>query len=136
MTAATETRLTEARVKGEQHNYKMAASQQIFGGTMVMLNSAGLAVPAVAAAGNKGVVGRATRDVLSTTAGEEITVEEGEFLFDAVSILEADIGDVMFALDDSTFDETQLANQPQAGKLTRFESTTSGWVKIGLALAS
>ena len=137
MAALTANRITQSKDLGAIRRYEMAQSTTIFSGSMVMINSAGLATPATAAAGNNGVVGVATESVTSVAAaGTFIKVQEGLFLFVATSIVQGNVGELMFATDDQTVDETQGANEPQAGKLAEFVTTTSGWVQIGLDMAS
>lgn len=118
--------------------FDLAAVKCIKGG-MAMVNAAGFVTPATAEASNNGVIGvfERTIDNSGGSAGDYLaTIIEGEFLFTAVSIVQGSVGAVMYALDDQTFDETQLANQPQCGKLTRFVSATSGYIALSLALAS
>lgn len=125
------------KIRGKS-SYPVAASTTINPGMMVMLD-AGYAKEAVASATNDGVHGVATElaDNSSGSAGDiSVEVEEGEFLFTATSITAAMVGDVVYASDGTTFDETQGSNEPQAGKLMEYVSATSGWVRISPELAS
>ena len=133
MAALSAARMTKSRSLGRKVSYLMKASTQIYAGGMVMINSAGTAEPAAAHANNHGVVGVATESVLSTSAGERIVVQEGIFLMDGDSLAQTACGDVVFADDDATVDETQASNCPKAGKMVEYVSSTSAWVDIGLA---
>ncbi|MAH45394.1 hypothetical protein CMI37_06170 [Candidatus Pacearchaeota archaeon] len=136
MAALSAARLTKSRSPIRQVSYLMKASTQIYAGSMVMIDSNGLALPAAASAGNNGVVGVATTSVLSTASGDErIVVQEGIFLFAATSIAQGNVGERVFGLDDQTIDETTGSDTPLAGVLVEFVSSTSGWVLIGLDYA-
>ena len=133
MTALAAARLTKSRRLGSKVEYPMAASTQIWAGGMVMLNSAGLATPAAAAASNQGVVGVATESVLSAASGTYYcVVQEGDFQFAGTTLAQTDVGNLAYAEDDQTIDETQGANEPVAGVLVEVESATVGWVRVGL----
>lgn len=97
---------------------------------MVVVES-GLAIPAANGANNSNVLGVASTSVTSAASGDYfIEVLEGEFLFDASSIVQASVGATMYAKDDQTFDNNAASNDPSAGKLIEFVSTTSGWLRI------
>jgi hypothetical protein len=131
MAAATAIRPTASRNLGNKRAYLMKASTTIYAGTLVMVNSSGTAEPAAASASNKGVVGVATESKTSAASGSYwITVQEGEFKFGATSIAQSDVGDLMYAVDDQTIDETDPTNTPKAGYLTEYISATEGWVKV------
>lgn len=137
MAALTAARFTESRGDTKARRYKMANSTQVYRGGLVMLNSAGLATPAAAAAANQGVVGVAAESKLSGTGGTDwITVHEGTFLMGATSIADTSVGLACYASDDQTVDETQGANEPRAGILVEVVSSTSGWVAVGIGLHS
>jgi hypothetical protein len=132
MAALTARRATDSRNEGKTTTRLMKASTTIYAGSLVMLDSNGLALPAAASAGNKGVVGVAVETVTSAASGSYyVTVREGEFLFDATSIAQANVNSKMYASDDHTIDETQGLNEPVAGVLAEYVSATSGWVKVG-----
>ena len=133
MAALSAARLTKSRSLGRKISYLMKASTQIYAGSMVMIDTNGVAQPANAEAGNNGCVGVATESVLSTSGGNErIVVQEGIFLFAATSIAQGNVGERMFGIDDQTIDETTGSNTPLAGVLVEFVSSTSGWVYIAL----
>lgn len=137
MAALTAARLTKSRGGLRLQKYPVAASTTIYAGSMVMINSAGYAVPAAAAANNKGTVGVAvaTVDNSSGSAGDlDVSAQEGEFLFEGDSLDQANLGDIMFSMDDQTVgdDATATGDEPRCGRLTEFVSATSGWLRIGL----
>lgn len=121
--------------------YPMSASA-IYIGAKVCIDSSGYAVEASDATGLSNVVGVAVAsnpgdaaaglvDNSAGAAGDKtIMVESGKsFLFAATSITQAMVGDPMYVVDDQTFDETST-NRVFAGVLTKFVSTTSGWIYI------
>lgn len=125
--------IRESRNHTLQRSWLMAGSTTIYKGALVMINSAGLAVPAAAAAGNHGVVGVATATVTSDASTPTfITVQEGEFRYAGQTLAQTGVGDVVYADDAETVDETQATNAPQAGIMTQFISATEAWVSIGL----
>lgn len=135
MAALTDERATKSRNLGAKRKYLCADSTQFYAGGMVMINSAGKATPAAAAAGNLGGVGVATETFLSTTAGDEwIEVQEGEFLFAADTLGQDDVNVVVYADDDQTIDETQATNAPRMGICTEYVSASAGWVRIGVGV--
>ncbi len=134
MAALTAERLTKSRGDLVLRIYPMAAVQ-CFSGGMIMIDSAGFATPAAAAAGNKGCVGvcRETIDNSGGGAGDlTVLVQEGEFLYAGDTLAQTAVGGVVFADDDQTLDETQAANAPKAGICTEFVSASSAWVRLGV----
>ena len=135
--ALSAARLTQSRNHGIKRSLKMKASTTIYAGGMVMIDSGGYARPAAALASNKGVVGVAVET--KTSGGSDgdtsVIVQEGEFLMVAASIAQSAVGGKVYASADDTMDETQGSNEPLAGLLTEYVSSTSGWVKIGLTEA-
>ncbi len=140
MTALAAERLTEAKSTASPPliAYKVAASTIIYAGSMVMENSAGYAVPAAAAASNKGVVGVAA-ETIDNSAGAagalSVRVRCGIFRFVGVDLAQSQVGSKVYASDDQTFSATQATNQPVAGRLTRYEAATDGWIEIDPAYA-
>lgn len=134
MTALSANKGRESRNLGAIMRYKMKASVTIYAGSIVMLNSDGLALVAAASASNQGCVGVATEKVTSAASGDYyIHVQEGDYKFAATSIADTDIGIIAYAVDDNTIDETDTGNLPKAGYLTEVESSTLGWVRMDLA---
>lgn len=117
--------------------YLMKASTTIYKGGIVMLDSDGLALQAIAEASNQGCPGLARETVTSGASVEAfVHVEEGEFLLKAVSVADTSVGLPAYALDDQTVDETQLSNQARAGIISEVVSSTKCWVRMGLGFAS
>lgn len=139
MTALAKNTPRPSRNLGTKHVIPVGATFHIYAGSLVMLNATRYGRPAVALAGNFGVCGVAIAEADNSAGADgaiSVTVQEGEFLMNAVSIAQATAqGARMFALDDDTIDETQLANQPQAGVCTEVVSATSGWMKVGMTEA-
>lgn len=135
MAALTANRTTKSKDLGAIRRYQLAASQTIYAGSMVMLDSAGLARPAAASVSNNGVVGVATEK--STSGASDtiyVKVQEGTFLMAGTTLAQASVGDLVYAEDDQTVDETQGSNEPRAGFLVEIESASLGWVKMGIGI--
>lgn len=132
MAALTNDRVTEKKSVTASKSYPVAASTVIYAGGLVVLNSAGYAVPAADAAGMK-VVGVATARVDNAAGGNgdaRVVVEEGDFRLPAVSITQEMVGQVMYVVDDQTFDDAVGTNAVKAGRLVSFVSATEGWVRV------
>jgi hypothetical protein len=136
MTPLTEDRLTEYQ-EGVLQAFPVKATAEIFAGSMVCIHGAsGYAIPGADAAGNQ-FIGIAEHYALGTAAdgGTWVTVRrKGVFEFAASSITQAMVGDIMYVVDDQTFDETSPGNNVICGKLMEFISTTSGRIDIALAV--
>jgi hypothetical protein len=135
MAALTDEKANVTRNLGKHRQFPLAAVKCYKGG-LAMINAAGYITPAVAEASNAGIVGvfLKTVDNSAGAAGAlNAVVQECDVLCVAVSIAQTDVGTVMYALDDQTIDETQLANQPIAGRLVEYVSATSGWCAVSLA---
>lgn len=133
MAALTAARATQSRGKVTTRRYKVGVDVCYAGG-MAMIDSAGYAVPAAAAASNLGCVGvfKETVDNSGGSAGDLwAEVEAGEFLFAADSVAQANVNMVVYADDDQTVDETQATNCPKAGILVEVVSASSAWVLMG-----
>ena len=134
MAALEANRATSSKDLGAIRRWKMKASTTVYAGSLVMLDSNGLALPAAASASNQGCQGCATEKVTSAASGDYyVKAQEGVFLFDATSIADTSLALKTYASDDHTVDETQGSNEPVAGKLVEVVSSTSGWIIMGLA---
>lgn len=131
MAALSAARLTQSKNLGPVKRYLMANATTIHAGGLVMINSDGLAIAAAAAAGNKGVVGVATKSVVGTGAADYIEVQEGWFLFAGTTLAQTVVGSLVYAEDDQTVDETQAANEPIAGMCVEYVSASAAWVAVG-----
>lgn len=133
--ALSAARATICKGSGRTTSYLMTDSTTIYKGGLVMVVAAGTAEPAAAAASNAGVAGIAEETKTSATADMWINVSDRVTCkFVASSIAQSAVGNVMYASDDLTFDETQAANQPVAGILVNYVSATSGWIYIDSAV--
>lgn len=125
-------RLTSYR-EGVELEYKVYQSVKIYAGSLVCVNSSGYAIPAADAAGNV-LIGVALEQADNSSGSSgDINVRvraNGTFEFAATSISQAHVGDLMYVVDDQTIDETTPGNSVVAGILTKYVSTTKGWVKI------
>ena len=135
-TALSAARQTASKNPGAIKRYLMTDSVTIYAGSLVMLVNAGTVQAAAATASNQGIVGIALETLTSATADKWIKVQEGWFLLAGVSISQGDVGLPMYALDDQTIDETALTNQPCAGVLMEYVSSTSGWVHVALTFTA
>jgi len=138
MAALTAQAYPDSRNLGAVRQYPLAAVKCYAGGTC-MINAAGFATPAVAESGNAGCVGifLKTVDNSGGSAGDLfVDAQEGDYQLAAVSIAQTSLNLTMYGLDDATFDETQLTNQPIVGKLIKVDSATLGWVRISLATSA
>ena len=133
MAAATAARVTDEKALGPLRRYLMKASTTFYAGTLVCLNSDGLAVAPAALTGNQGCVGVCVADVTSAATGDSfVQVREGTFKLAATSVADTSVGLVVYATDNQTVDETDAGNRPKAGYLQEVVSSTSCWVAVGL----
>src|SRR3970282_741467 len=110
----------QAKGAPEARRFLMAASQTIYKGAIVHMNSSGLAIPASDTAAQV-VVGIAAETMISAAHGNFwVQVEyDREYLFAATSITQAMVGVNMVTVDDNTVDDIPGATkQTVVGKLT------------------
>jgi hypothetical protein len=138
MTALAADRNTTYR-EGVECEYPVKAATQIYAGSLVMLGSDGYAIPGADTAGAK-FVGVAVENVLggTTDGAKKIRVRrKGVFEFAASSITQAMLGDIMYLVDDQTFDDAAgPTNDIPCGRLIQYVSATKGWIDIGAAWIS
>lgn len=132
MAAATKDRITSKKMTFGEKAYPVKDATKIFAGTLVAIQADGHAVPASDAASLK-VVGVA-KDTVDNAAGADgdldVVVETGLFRFVASSITQAMVGQMMYVVDDQTFDEALGANGVKAGRLLEFLGVTEGWIWV------
>lgn len=132
MTALADDRQTPAQ-EVELKGYLVAASTTIYKGGMVAVNDAGHLVMASDAA-NLRVVGVADERVDNSagSAGDKkCRVRSGRaFDFNATAITQAMVGDLMFVVDDNTFDDAAGTNGVPCGRLLEYISATRGIIYI------
>lgn len=133
MVALTNNAPRRSRGLTRKGSYPVAAGVRIYAGALVMINSAGYAAPAAASAGNLGGVGVASREANNTSGANgaiNVETEDGEFLFAADTAAQTIVNRGVYADDDNTIDETQLANTPLVGIATEFVSASQVWVLV------
>jgi hypothetical protein len=134
MTAAAADRMTQTKDLANKA-YPVKGTTKIYAGTMVGINADGFAVPAADAAA-LAVAGKAKAlaDNTGADGAINVVVERGVFLFAATSITQAMVGEVMYVVDDQTFDDTKGTNGVKAGRLVEYVGAASGWIEIGGAM--
>ena len=132
MAACTVDRNTTYR-EGLELEFPVKVATRIYGGSMVAVDSTGYAVPAGNTVGHK-LVGIALEQADNRTGADGaiyIRVRTaGVFEFGASSISQAKVGEEMYVVDDQTFDDVDPGQGIKCGKLTKYVSTTKGWIKI------
>lgn len=133
MTALSSAKGVKTRGPFKDYEYKLAGSTTIYAGAMIMLKSDGYATPAVAAAGNLGVVGWALENVDNSSGSDgdkNVVVRRGRINIVTASGAQSDVGKSAYASDDQTGSDTQGANEPLIGKITKNISATEMEVEI------
>jgi hypothetical protein len=132
MAALTAAKMVKSRGITRKVKYLMKASTTCYQGGLICIDSAGLAVPAADVSGHKQCVGVAVASVTSESSGSYyVEVLEGEFLLTASAVAQTGVGAMAYAEDDQTVDDASNANEPVAGKIIEFVSSTSCWVRVG-----
>jgi hypothetical protein len=138
MTALAADRNTTYR-EGVECEYPVKASAQIYAGSLVMVGSDGYAKPGADTAGAK-FVGVALENVKGGTADGVVKIRvrrKGVFDFAASSITQAMVGDIMYLVDDQTFDDAAgPTNDVPCGRLVQYVSDSRGWIDVGAAWIS
>lgn len=128
LAADRETQQKEAGVK-----WYPVAAVKVYKGSLVCINASGYAAPAADTASFRVVgVAREFKDNSAGAAGDlKIQVASGRlFRFAASSITQAMVGQMMYVVDDQTFDDAIGTNAVKAGQLAEFISATEGWIFI------
>ena len=127
LAADRETQQKDSAIKA----YLVKASTTVNKGGMVMIDSTGNAVPAADAASGR-VVGVAMETIVQTASSTyRVRVSSDRlFLLVASSITLAMTGQIMYVVDDQTFDDAIGTNAIKAGQLAEYISATSGWLYI------
>ena len=131
MAALTENRETD-RKDGVLLAVPVKGSTTIYKGAQCAFDANGYLVPAADTAGLKG--GLVAYEKVDNSAGADGAVKcrvyrRGIFLFKATAITLAMVGDMMYVVDDQTFDDS-VANGVMAGRLVDYVSATEGWIDI------
>jgi len=126
-----------ARKEGGLKNYPLG-TDIIYKGGMVGINAAGylMAMPAAASAIGYKFAGVAAEKVDNSAGATKYAnvYTEGVFLFPATSITQAMVGQMMYLVDDNTFDDVPTTVCIPVGILVEYVSSTSGWIKIDAAV--
>lgn len=118
--------------KGDLMVYPVNALSQIYKGSLVMVDADGFLIPAADAANGR-VCGVADENVLGGAADGDVScrVRSGEkYRFVATAITQAMVNQIMYVVDDQTFDDSLGTNAIKCGRLVEFISTTEGWIFI------
>lgn len=125
-------RITQKKMTTNEKAYPVKTNVKVYAGGLAMIDSAGFLIAAADAASGK-VVG-VLKNTVDNTGGADGAlwgnVEEGLFLLKATSITQAMVGQMMYVVDDETFDDTGGTNYVKAGRLLEYVSTTSGWIFV------
>lgn len=132
MTALAADRKTAYR-EGVETEYPVKATIQIYAGSLVMLGADGFLIPGADTASCK-FVGVAMESVKGTAADGGVFCRvrrEGAFDFAATGMTQAQVGDVMYLVDDQTFSNVgTTTNDIPCGRLIKYVSATRGWLDI------
>lgn len=131
MPAATAERNTDRKDFGYKA-YPVMTNVRIFKGTLVAINASGFAVPATNAANQRvvGVADSGANNNPGASGALQVVVREGLYRLAASSITQAMVGQMMYVVDDQTFDDVIGAAAIKAGRLVEFISVTEGWIHV------
>ena len=131
MPPATAERNTDRKDFGHKA-YPVMTNVRIFKGTLVAINATGFAVPATNAANQRvvGVADHGANNNPGASGALQVVVREGLYRFVASSITQAMVGQMMYVVDDQTFDDVIGTAAIKAGRLVEFISTTEGWIHV------
>lgn len=132
MAVLTADRNTQSR-EGAIAVYPVVATEVIYKGALVAVDAAGF-LTAAADAANLRIVGVADEQIDNDPGADgdlSCRVVSGrKFRFAAIAITQALVNQVMYVVDDQTFDDSLGTNGIKAGRLVEFISTTEGWIYI------
>lgn len=121
------------RKEGGLQSYGVAASEQIYKGSLCVISATGY-LEVLTDAASKRFVGVAYEKKLGTTDGvvKCRVYTSGVHKLTATSITQAMVGQMMYGTDDATIDDTTGGTYYiPVGRLVEYVSATSGWVDIG-----
>ena len=132
-TALTANRNTELKFGVDIKAYPVAATTDIFGGSLVCLTTAGYATPCTDTASYIAVgIAEGRADNNPGAAGAiNVRVRAGIAKMNATSITQAMVGLMMYVVDDNVVDDSVGTNGISVGPLLEYVSSTSGWVWVG-----
>ncbi len=131
MGAASADRLTQQK-DAQLKSYKVKTATKIYAGTMVAVDGNGWALPAADAA-NLRVVGIADAQADNSAGADgalSVKVRRGVFRLVASSITQPMVGQIMYVVDDQTFDDGKGTNGIKAGRLVEYVGAADGWIEI------
>jgi hypothetical protein len=132
MAALSADRQTQTKERGLKA-YPVKASTKIYDGSLVGVDSNGAALPAANASALRVVgVARGQADNSSGAVGDLWVKVESPIVarFAASSITQAMLGQMMYVVDDQTFDDAKGTYGTKAGILVEYISTTEGWILV------
>jgi hypothetical protein len=132
MTAIAKDRVTLWR-EPDMIDVPVAAGAKIYAGTFVCANATGFAVSAAdtAAFVTLGVAAEQADNTTGADGAISVPVRAGKVhRFAAVSITQAMVGDIMYIVDNQTFDDAVGTNSVKAGTLRKFISVTEGEIEV------
>lgn len=136
MGVLTADRITAAKDAGVK-SYPMG-DDIVYKGSFVTLNTSGYVVAGQDSAGYRFAGVAVEQGNNAGGSNGDVWVRcytEGVFLMAATSITQAMVGQMMYLVDDQTFDESGGTYKIPVGVLVEYVSATSGWVDIGPAIA-
>jgi len=133
MAALTDQRQTASKELGAKTSLPVAASETIYAGSMVNINSNGYAVSATDSATDKGKAFGVATETVDNSAGsngdKSIVLQEGLYLFANDGMTQAKLGEDAYVKDDQTVGAT-TTNSVAAGKLIQYVSASEVWILI------
>lgn len=132
-TPLTADRNTQLKFGVDIKSYPVAATTDIFGGSLVCLTTAGYATPCTDTASYIAVgIAEGRADNNPGSAGDiSVRVRAGIAKLNATAITQAMVGTMMYVVDDNVVDDSVGTNGISVGPLLEYVSTTSGWVWVG-----
>lgn len=133
MTATTARRATESMPNSESplERYVMTASTSLYGGTLFMIDSNGLALAPASSANNRGCL-VAEEDATSAASGTTyVKGKRGVYRFVGQgTFAQSHVGALCYAADNQTVQPTVGTNLPVAGRVREVVSATDVWVEV------
>lgn len=120
--------------EGVEIEYPVAVCTKIFAGSLVCTNAEGFAVPGADTSDLRlaGVALEQVDNTAGANGAKTVRVRRrGVFEFDAASITQAMVGDLMCIVDDHTFTSPDgVIHHVKVGALVKYGVTGKGWIDI------
>ena len=130
------TSMQELRFKPEHDGGRivsavLASGQTVYANTIGYIGFDGLLYNATSSI--KGKMAVIVAESKSTTNGDSVCLvyTTGRFIFPATSLTQIMVGDVMYVVDNFTFDNVRNANSVGLGRLVKYTSATEGEIELG-----